>query len=797
MLDINKIYEFGPYQINCARRELRNLGQRIEIEPRVFDLLTFLVQNSGRAVDKNELQDAIWPGMIVTETALTRAVMKARKSVGDNATRQEMIRTIHGHGYRFVAEVVVKDTKTESTEPVDVPVPAGEVIAKKAPTREKPQMHVVVMAVIALLVATSLVWILLRPTPDAGDGIRIAVLPLQDNTGNQDLAWSRFGLMSYANELISNDSAIEVIPAGGIIGLAENFSWNGDLEDPSNQPLLDKLRQVYAATHVLAMELEPEQGALRMNYSLLVPDGDLKMGTMVNDSGTELTYGVVQAVYGNVLRKSHLGGAKPLASKDAFNNEAFARGMDLSLQGRCAEAVQFFRVIIEQEASLFEPRFELAACLRLLGEQDEAELLLTTLVEEQRPLGNSRRLAEALMTLGVLYNRTGRLELSEVPHTEALQVAQEIGDHALAAEVLQNLSILNKNRNDLDEAARLLDLAVLEYQDAGVEILPGYLYSGRANLSMARNELVEADIELGKALKAFQAVGNRHGEAMMLNNTGYLRRLQGMVPEAEAYHLRSLEIREEIGDKVGVGRIYGMLSGVYASQGQHEKAKMAAIDALKIARETNDRLFEATSLAQLATAEVALEDLQSARLHYNESRAIFVAIQDALRILQVDIRIAQLDLDQGQVQQARESALRALEASREQEISTTEVEALEFLGDLELSGGNIPGAITEFTEALERVKETSWDSKLNSLEVKLANAYMDIADLDSAAPLMGALAVETVNVPTLKTQARFSFLRGDVGKAVELMSEAKIMAGDSWSDESETLLSEYRANQQP
>lgn len=790
----NHIFKFGSYELNPARRELRRLDERIEIEPRAFDLLTFLIQNRDRAVDKNELQDVIWPAMIVTETALTRAVMKARKAVGDDANRQKMIRTIHGHGYRFVAKVATEDTVPAAPSVKDQPVQSSGTATSKQPIPAMPYIRAITMVAIALAIVAGLSWVLLRPALNQGDGIRLAVLPLQDNTDNLDLAWSRFGLMSYANELISNDGSIEVVAAGSIIGLAENFSWNGQLEDPVNQQLLDKLKRIYAATHVLAMELESEQGALRMNYSLLLPDGNLRMGTMVGDRGIELAYGVVQAVYGTVLRKSHLGGAIPLVSKDTFNNEAFARGMDLSLQGRCSEAVQFYRVIIEQESSLFEPRFELAACLRILGQQDDAELLLTALLDEQKPLGDSRHLAETLMTLGVLYNRTGRLGLAEASHNEALEVSRKIGDHVLNARILQNLSIVFKNRNELDEAARLLDLAVLEYQDAGVEILPGQVYSGRANLRMARGELVEADIELDKALKAFRAIGDRRGEAMMLNNTGYLRRLQGMPEEAEAYHLRSLEIREDIGDKVGIGRIHGMLSGVYSSLGQYEKAKTSATYAMEVAAETHDRLFEATSLAQLAGAEVSLNKTEAARLHYQQGRDIFVEIQDQLRVLQTDLKIARLDLAAGQLQAARDVAMEVLNTSLEQKIMTTEVEALELLGDLEMASGSTQTAISEFKTAIERLQVTSWDSKQHTIELKLANAYMDISNLDEAAPIMGALAAGSANIESLKAQARFTYLRGDADKAARLMSEAKTLAGNAWSDESEAILKEYLAN---
>jgi len=797
MIDNNIIFRFGPYVLNPVQRELKHEGETVDIEPRAFDLLIFLVQNRDRAVGKSELQDVIWPGMIVTETALTRAVMKARKAVGDDAVRQEMIKTLHGHGYRFIAQVETEEaTAAPAPLAADSASKTEQVLPGKS-SASKSNLRALAILAIALFIAAGLSWLLLRPQPGADGEMRIAILPLEDHTGNQELGWTRFGLMGYANELIGNDGSMQVVPAGPIMGLTENFGWNGRLDDPANRQMLDKLKKVYAATHVLAMTLEAEKGALRIYYDLLVPDGGLKQGTIVGDSATDLAQGVVQAVYGSVLRRSHVGGAVPLVSKDAFNNEAFARGMDLSLQGRCGDAVQFFRIIVEQEPSLFEPRYELAGCLRILGQQDEAESLLTSLLAEQRALGSSEHLAETLMTLGILYNRTGRPDEAESTYEEALKVSQEIGAHDLSARILQNQSILYKNRSELDEAARLLDLALLEYQDAGLEILPGQFYSGRANLCMARGELVEADLELQKALDAFREVGDRRGEAMMLNNTGYLRRLQGRLEDAEAYHLRSLEIREEIGDRVGVGRIYGMLSVVYSALGRYEDAKKSAASAMEIARESRDRLFEATSLAQLADAEMSLGEFDAARLHYLDGRNIFVEIQDQLRVLQSDLKIARLDLTAGQWNQAGQLARQVLTASREHALMQPEVEAQELMGDLAMARDDIPAAVAQYTAALDRLRETTWASKDNELTVKLADAYMDMSDLDAAAPLIGALAGGEENVQSLKARARFRFLRGEASKAAELMTRAKLLAGQAWADENEAVLTQYTASQNP
>jgi DNA-binding winged helix-turn-helix (wHTH) protein len=69
-------------------------------------------------VGKDELLDKIWVRRITTEAALTRAIMKARKAVGDDAHSQSVIKTLHGHGYRFVAQLqpVEEARETSLTE---------------------------------------------------------------------------------------------------------------------------------------------------------------------------------------------------------------------------------------------------------------------------------------------------------------------------------------------------------------------------------------------------------------------------------------------------------------------------------------------------------------------------------------------------------------------------------------------------------------------------------------------------------------------------------------------------------
>src|SRR5690606_22709087 len=78
----------------------------VHVEPQVFEVLLHLARNRDRVVTKNELLDTIWGDRFVSESALTSRIKDARRIVGDDGRSQQVIRTVHGRGYRFVADVV-------------------------------------------------------------------------------------------------------------------------------------------------------------------------------------------------------------------------------------------------------------------------------------------------------------------------------------------------------------------------------------------------------------------------------------------------------------------------------------------------------------------------------------------------------------------------------------------------------------------------------------------------------------------------------------------------------------------
>ena len=116
---------FGDYALDRERRELRRGAELVEVEPQVFDLLAYLVENRDRVASKDDLLAAVWHGRIVSESTLTSRITAARQAIGDSGEQQRFIRTVSRRGFRFVGEV----REQSAASPVGTPdhKPAQEV----------------------------------------------------------------------------------------------------------------------------------------------------------------------------------------------------------------------------------------------------------------------------------------------------------------------------------------------------------------------------------------------------------------------------------------------------------------------------------------------------------------------------------------------------------------------------------------------------------------------------------------------------------------------------------------------
>lgn len=99
------LFQFGEYVLNGDLYRLSKNGVAVDVEPQVFDLLMYLTMHRDRVVGRDELLGKLWQGRVVSDSALSGRLKAARKAVGDSGKRQSVIKTVHGRGYQFIADV--------------------------------------------------------------------------------------------------------------------------------------------------------------------------------------------------------------------------------------------------------------------------------------------------------------------------------------------------------------------------------------------------------------------------------------------------------------------------------------------------------------------------------------------------------------------------------------------------------------------------------------------------------------------------------------------------------------------
>jgi TolB-like protein/Tfp pilus assembly protein PilF len=123
-------FSFSGYVLDRGKRELWRGTEQIELEPQVFDVLLYLIENRHRVVSKDDLFASVWNGRFVSESTLTSRITSARKAIGDSGEQQALIKTLARKGFRFVGDVIVPaDAKAARDASAETAGAAAEITA--------------------------------------------------------------------------------------------------------------------------------------------------------------------------------------------------------------------------------------------------------------------------------------------------------------------------------------------------------------------------------------------------------------------------------------------------------------------------------------------------------------------------------------------------------------------------------------------------------------------------------------------------------------------------------------------
>src|SRR5215470_16486499 len=104
-METGEALQFGPFRLVLGDERLWCGAGAIALRPKSFAVLRYLVARAGRLVTKEELAEAVWPGLVVSDSTLTVCLGEIRKALGETARAPQLIATVHRRGYRFLGPV--------------------------------------------------------------------------------------------------------------------------------------------------------------------------------------------------------------------------------------------------------------------------------------------------------------------------------------------------------------------------------------------------------------------------------------------------------------------------------------------------------------------------------------------------------------------------------------------------------------------------------------------------------------------------------------------------------------------
>ncbi len=111
------VYRFDVYRVDSSTRRVFGPDDEvIPLMPKAYEILLYLVTNSGRVIEKDELMTAVWPDTAVEENNLTQNISAIRRALGERLRENRFIATVPGRGYEFVAQVTVEEYPLEPPE---------------------------------------------------------------------------------------------------------------------------------------------------------------------------------------------------------------------------------------------------------------------------------------------------------------------------------------------------------------------------------------------------------------------------------------------------------------------------------------------------------------------------------------------------------------------------------------------------------------------------------------------------------------------------------------------------------
>ena len=212
---------FGVFEVDLRAGELRKHGVKLRLQEQPFQVLAMLLERPGETVTREELRSRLWTAetFVDFDHGMNKAVNRIRDALGDSATSPRFVETVARRGYRFIADVAVAE---------EAPAARPEIVTRDvAPLEDQPvlpapappssgrlrQSYSWTIAGVALALASFVVvvWVLRSRSSQPAPIRWLAVLPLEDLSGDSSQEYFADGMTDELIATLGQISALRVI----------------------------------------------------------------------------------------------------------------------------------------------------------------------------------------------------------------------------------------------------------------------------------------------------------------------------------------------------------------------------------------------------------------------------------------------------------------------------------------------------------------------------------------------------------------------------------------------------------
>jgi TolB-like protein/DNA-binding winged helix-turn-helix (wHTH) protein len=349
------VLRFGNFELDTRAGELRRAGVLIKLTPQQLKLLQYLAEHSGEILAREQIQREIWGSDTVVEfdRNLNVCIAQLRSVLNDDSASPRFIETVPKRGYRFVAPVVTPETP-------------------QVPSRRWVSARWILAVGLATLLSGILVIFFVARNPPAVPGVRLAVMPFENLTGDSNDEPAVAGL---TDELISAFGMIQ--PARlGVIGRSSVVRYK------NSKPGLDQVARELRVSHIVEGTFRKSAGRVRVAARLIRVEDQVQIWTdtfeqdesnvfaMQEDAAARITAAVLLRLFpssGEIVKRARRHNREAL--------EAYTNGRFLQHKGNLADlnrSISFFEQATRQDESFSDAYAALAETFIALAQSARA-----------------------------------------------------------------------------------------------------------------------------------------------------------------------------------------------------------------------------------------------------------------------------------------------------------------------------------------------------------------------------------------------------------------------------------------